>query len=260
MARVFVLLFTVLLQLQAFSQSTLSMADIEALEKQSGWDEILRKADQVSPADRNANWQRIIGRAAIEVFNNIQFKTKTVYENLDPVSEVRGAEKRFKFLGQDTKVQKAKLDLVERMFKPCMEKKADGCIGHLNFLLEEKPKVSTNLASNIAEMYLAQGFPSQAVEYIAQALGPQFTLCSNQSLQQNVLTVLNDKDESPLIEHAKKVFIHCFAEMEDTAFNSVKMASYLPSIFAKRVCPIILQKNKSVFKMKTCDEKTKGKS
>lgn len=62
-------------------EGTHSMADLQALEKRSAWEELLGHAEDVPPAQRNATWDKLVERAAVGYMQSLTTNT-AAYEGV----------------------------------------------------------------------------------------------------------------------------------------------------------------------------------
>lgn len=60
---------------RAAKEGSYSMADLQALEKKGAWEELLGHAEDVSPAQRNAAWEKTVEKAAIGYLGQLSTNT-----------------------------------------------------------------------------------------------------------------------------------------------------------------------------------------
>lgn len=63
------------------SKGSYSIADLQALEKKSSWEELLLHAEDVAPAQRNAAWEKLVTQAATGYMQQLSGDT-TAYEGI----------------------------------------------------------------------------------------------------------------------------------------------------------------------------------
>ncbi|MCB0361734.1 MAG: hypothetical protein KDD35_03390, partial [Bdellovibrionales bacterium] len=104
-------------QLGHASQSQLHMKDLQALQKSEDWGEILYKAKQISPSERDLEWQKIVQEAARNTVGRM-LKSPRQSEDYKEISSLLNS---YDFLKKDQEFIKSSGPVVLKHFEKCYQ-------------------------------------------------------------------------------------------------------------------------------------------
>lgn len=172
---------------------TYSLADLQALERQSAWDELLAHAEDIAPAQRNAAWNKLVEHAAIEQVRALATKTGAFEGSWSSQALV----KRYPQLAQSKPFMQARADTAKIAAEECLRESYRGqhCIdGMTDFL--KTPNTTPEVAFEFGKIvrrhqnhYVAAPFFKWAIDR-KSAAAKSDAWCSDEDLNLAVKAAL----------------------------------------------------------------------
>jgi hypothetical protein len=197
-------------------KDTYTKADLEALAKESAWDELLTHAKDLKPSERDTSWKQLVEQAAVGRLKDIKdadFKWSSVdgvQSALDGIAEMYPhlkTSKPFALQGGLTMVRALKACMNDSY---CKESDVDFIIKVNQFVKERK---DPEIACAAGEMLLTRmtGYTALLSFELAVDKGKTSACCKSASVPKAISDGMEDKD---YMESAKKVANKCGLKAE----------------------------------------------
>jgi len=172
----------------------LTMQDLQALDKQQAWAELLERADQVKPAGRTADWQKLVVAAARHVVEQIDRDSaggERAAEAL--VAVVPAAEHKYGFLKADKDYLANKSKVIVRIVAVCAREGYRGCGAIVDALADGIDRFPAGTAADIARLVSDDKGPAQAIRYWALAADDDKAVCRDSRVERAVIDALHGR-------------------------------------------------------------------
>jgi len=227
--------FVALVSAVASAAPELTMQDLQALDKQQSWSELLDKADQVKPTARTADWNALVKTAATHVLEQIDKTSHSDWRVLSTlVAVVPAAELKYAFLKSDKGYLEGKGKTLQRIVAACTSDNGCGAlVVSLSDGIEQFPK---GTARDIA--LLVSDSPADALHFWALAADEDKETCKQSQLGRAVLDTLRHGKLDRQVADAQHVAGVCFAALEsDLVVELVDAKDGAP--YLKNACPVL---------------------
>lgn len=230
----------------------LAMKDLTALDAQKQWAELLDRADQVKPSNRDASWSKLVIGAAVHVVDTIRSaSTSNLAQAADLVATIPGAERKYPFLKDDAGYRGSKAKAIDGVVGMC--KHADdarGCGVLVAALAGGVDKFSKGTAKQIAQLVGEDVGAADAIHFWALAVVDDPASCKDSGLERSVIATFTAGGEH--VAEAQKTAATCFASL-DSALNQALIDSEERSTYAQNACPLLKQHGAmTIAKKKKC--------
>lgn len=220
-----------------------TMADLQALEKRGEWREIVQHADDVAPAARNATWDKLLEKAAIEVLPGktagaITYESAWIAEAL--VQQHPVLSKSNAFMAKRTEAAKASGE-------QCLSAawSGDHCLDRMREFLQV-PNTAAESGFELAKVVRRNQFAYVAVPFFRWAIDKksksQSTFCKDSDLQQAIVAGLGLPPDYDNAQGARAIASgDCF----DSLVSAVKkgFADGKSSYYRDNACAVLKAKN-----------------
>lgn len=215
----------------------LSLKDLQALEHQQSWAEILKKADRVKPTARDASWTKLVTAAATHIVDDFATKDSGIEAIRGAVAVVPASETKYPFLTGDKGYVAAKAKAVARIVTTC--RMADVSCGTVIVALTAGvDRVAKNAAKDIAVMVSDDVSPSEAIRFWRLAAAEDPATCAAGRLSKSVVAVLGSAGTGAAIADAQQTAEVCYGALETTLVTSLGDAAP-DSPFSTNACPVM---------------------
>jgi len=227
----------------ALAADALTMADVQALDKQQSWSELLDKADRVRPAERTADWSRLIRGAAIHVLDQIAKDGDSDWHAAGRLIEVvPAAEHKYGFLVTDKDYLDGKSRALARVAAMCAHGDVDGCGTFIEYLADGVEHFPKGTARQIALMLSEEKMPSQTIHFWALAAADDQDACKDGRLEHAVINVLRGAAGDRGVADAQRAAATCYAALESTLVRTLidsDETAKPPPPYLHNACPVL---------------------
>ncbi|MFT3696942.1 MAG: hypothetical protein QM831_27620 [Kofleriaceae bacterium] len=230
----------------------LAMKDLTALDQQKQWAELLDRADQVKPSNRDASWNKLVISAGVHVVDTIKSTSSSnLSQAADLVATIPTAERKYPFLKDDAGYRSSKAKAIDGVVGMC--KHADdsrGCGLLIAALANGVDKFSKGTAKTIALMVGEDVGAADAIHFWSLAVADDTANCKDAALERSVIATLTAGGEHAT--EAKQTAGTCFAAL-DSALNQALIDAEAGSTYAQNACPLLKQHGAmTIAKKKKC--------
>ncbi len=227
----------------ARADSDLSMSDVQALDKQQRWTELLDSAARVKPAARTADWARLVIDAATHVVQQIEgASTSGLREASALVDVVPRAETMYPFLVGDASYLGAKAKALQSLVSACAHVTDYGCGAVAAALAEGVTKFPPGTAKAIAQLVGADISVAEAVHFWALAADDDKDTCKDPTFARSVVHALRESAVPRQVSDAERAAATCYAALEtallDELVATADDAKQRP-LYLKNACPVL---------------------
>jgi hypothetical protein len=226
----------------ARAAGTYSMADLEALDSQQSWHELLLHASDVPPSRRSDRWNQMVERAALGVLASHAGEADKAWSFSDAV------------LRQYPQLKKSKSFMSRRAaagvrgLEACLgEPDIAPCVGRAVAFVEADPR-DADTGLTMANM-IARRFPFAAVRVFRRALTARHTIkdCSGKLLGQSVAEALSLHPEDSRVADARAIGdVLCWDGVKDALVDRFITGD---KNYRKNACPFLLKKKDALSPM-----------
>jgi hypothetical protein len=231
------LLLVVLMSRVASAAPELTMQDLQALDKQGSWSELLDKADLVKPTARTADWRSLVEGAATHVLEQIDKTSHSDWRALATLASlVPAAELKYAFLTTSKPYLAGKARTLSPIIAACARDGGGGCgmlVASLTDGIDQPPK---GMARDIA--LLLPDDPSGSVRFWALASDGDKASCEHPQLQHAVIDTLRRSTADRQIADARRAAGTCYAALEAALLADLVASKPRPQ-FIKNACPVL---------------------
>lgn len=212
-------------------QKPYAMADLEALQKNEGWVELVEHLGDIPPGQRDAKWDAMAGQGAVGWLGTLQ----------DPVAALHGAEdlaKRFPQLKKHKGFMEKRAEVGLKGYESCYQNRWDNdCNARfLTFVGDDKAlafKAGKIVVRNQHHYYAAPFFKKATTGL--KAGSPE---CKDEALQRATLAALGVPTDDPKAEAGRAVAEICLADLKDQIVDELAEGS---SYTMANACPVMLK-------------------
>ena len=246
------LIVLALLTSAALAADDLTLADLQALEKQQAWTELLDKADRVKPAARTGDWTRLVRAAAAHVIEQIANDSADWRTAARLIEIVPAAEHRYSFLVGDKAYIDGKAKALARVASLCAREDIGGCGTYIEYLADGVTRFPKGTAREIALLLSEEQLPSLTVRFWALAADDDREVCQNGRLSRAVVNVLRGAGGDRAVPDAQRAAATCYADLEQVLVREL-IAAKDASAYVKNACPVLKTHGaQTVLKKKKC--------
>jgi hypothetical protein len=227
----------------ARADSELSMQDLQALDKQKQWTELLDAADRVKPAARTADWTRLVTAAATHVAEQIERAgTSGLRQAGSLVGVVPAAEHRYGFLVTDAGYLDAKARALQGVVTACHREVISGCGAIVASLADGVSHFPPGTARTIALLVAADLTPAEGVHFWALAVDDDKDTCNHAQLARAVVRALQGASAPAQVADAQRAAGTCYAALEQAlvdALVATKDDAKQRPLYLTNACPVL---------------------
>ncbi|HUJ62594.1 MAG TPA: hypothetical protein VLX92_29030 [Kofleriaceae bacterium] len=207
----------------ALAADALSMADLQALDKQGSYGELLDKADRVRPSERTADWSKLVRAAALHVLDQIANDPGSDLAAAAKLVElVPAAEHKYGFLTGDKAYLDGKGRALARVVKICAQD--GGCGNFIQYLGSGVTRFPRGTARQIALIVSEDELPSRTVHYWALAADDDVDACQDGRLDSAVIYELREPPGDKGMADAQRAAGTCYAALENDLVRELSAA------------------------------------
>jgi len=225
------------------ADAELSMQDLQALDRQSQWTELLDAADRVKPAARTADWTRLVTAAATHVADQIERAgTSGLRQAERLLAVVPAAERKYGFLVADTGYLDAKGKALHGVVTACHREAIAGCGALVASLADGIVKFPPGTAKAIALLVAGDLAPADSVHFWALAVDDDKDTCTHVQLPRAVVGALRNASAAAQVADAQRVAVACFAALEPALIDelvAIKDDAKQRPLYLRNACPVL---------------------
>lgn len=227
----------------ARANSELTMQDVQALDKQKHWTELLDSADRVKPAARSADWTKLVIGAATHVIDDIdRASTSGLREATQVIAIVPGAERRYSFLLGDAGYLDAKARALRGIVAACSAETQGGCGELVATLAEGVTRFPHGTAKAIALLVTDDLSPAEAMHFWALAVDDDAETCKHPVFSRSVIRTLRESAIARQVGDAQRAASTCYAALETALLDelvAIKDDAKPRPRFLDNACPVL---------------------
>jgi hypothetical protein len=211
-----------------------SLEDLQALQKNEGWVELVEHLGDVPPSKRNAQWEAAAEAGAVGYLGTLTDASQGLTASDDLI-------KRFPPLKKSKAFMAKRNDVGLAGFEACFRGGYD--LGDCNKRLTEFAGNDAELNLKAGNLVIRQIFAYNAAPYFRRAMAGKAAgaaECKEETLQRATLAALGLPSSDAKVADAQAVTEVCFAELKEPIINELaKNDSYMQA----SACPMMLKKN-----------------
>ena len=227
----------------ARAESELSMQDLQALDRQKQWTELLDAADRVKPAARTPDWARLVTAAATHIAEQIeQAGTSGLHQAGSLFAVVPAAEHKYTFLVSDAGYLAAKAKALSGVVTACQHEALSGCGGVVAALADGITHFPPGIAKAIALMIADHAAPAESVHFWALAVDDDKETCNHGQLARAVVGALRDASAPRQVADAQRAAAACYAALEQALVDELvttKDDARQRPLYLANACPVL---------------------
>jgi hypothetical protein len=226
----------------ARADAELTMQDLQALDRQKQWTELLDAADRVKPGARTADWARLITGAATRVVEQIERASASGLRQAGGlIAVVPAAERKYAFLVGDAGYVGAKAKALAGVVTACERGAAPGCGAIVASLADGVTRFPPGTARAIALLVADDLAPADAVHFWALAVDDDKDTCKHGQLARAVVHALRSASAPAQVAAAQRAAGTCYAALEQALVDELvatKDGKDRP-LYLKNACPVL---------------------
>jgi hypothetical protein len=226
----------------ARADAELTMQDLQALDRQKQWTEVLDAADRVKPGARTADWARLITAAATRVVEQIERASASGLRQAGGlIAVVPAAERKYAFLVGDAGYVGAKAKALAGVVTAC-ERGARGCGAIIASLADGVTRFPPGTARAIALLVADDLAPADAVHFWALAVDDDKDTCKHGQLSRAVVHALRSASAPAQVAAAQRAAGTCYAALEQALVDELvatKDSGKDRPHYLKNACPVL---------------------
>lgn len=197
------------------AEPELSMQDLQALDRQKQWTELLEAADRVKPGARSADWTKLVTQAATRVAEQIErASTSGLRQAASLVGVVPVAERKYGFLVSDAGYLDAKGRALQGVVTACDHDAISGCGALIASLADGITRFPAGVAIAIALRVAGDLTPAESVHFWALAVDDDKEACKHARIGRAVVGALRSASAPRQVAAAQRVAGTCYADLE----------------------------------------------
>jgi hypothetical protein len=229
----------------------LTMQDLQALDRQQAWTELLERADQVKPAGRTADWQKLVITAARHVVEQIDRDSAGGQRAAEAlVAVVPAAEHRYGFLKADKDYLTNKSKVIVRIVAVCAREGYGGCGTIVDALADGIDRFPAGVAADIARLVSDDKGPAQAIRYWALAADDDKANCRDGRVERAVVDALHGR-AGARVPDAQRAAASCIDALEIKLVRELDAAAPKDPFIAN-ACPVLKARGAKTAVKKKC--------
>jgi hypothetical protein len=234
---------TAALAVPARADTELSMQDLQALDRQKQWVELLDAADRVKPAARTADWARLVTAAATHVAEQIERAGATGLRQAGSlISVVPVAEHKYAFLVSDAGYLGAKAKALQGVVTACERGAISGCGAVVASLADGVARFPPGTAKAIALLVADDLAPADSVHFWALAVDDDKDTCKHGQLERAVVQALRNASAAVQVADAQRAAGACYAAIEQALVGELvatKDSAKERPLYLRNACPVL---------------------
>jgi len=227
----------------ARADAELSIQDLQALDRQHQWTELLDSADRVKPAARTADWTRLVTAAATHVAEQIERAGSSgLRQAVSLVDVVPAAERKYGFLVGDAGYLDAKARALQGFVTACQHDARSACGAITLALADGITHFPPGTAKAIALLVAGDLTPAESVHFWALAADDDKDLCSHAQLARAVVRALRDASAPRQVGDAQRAAGACYAALEPALVDELvatKDDAKQRPLYLTNACPVL---------------------
>jgi hypothetical protein len=227
----------------ARAELELSMQDLQALDRQKQWTELLDAADRVKPAARNADWTRLVTSAATHVAEQIERAgTSGLHQAGSLFAVVPAAERKYTFLVGDAGYLGAKARALQGVVTACQHDARARCGALVAALADGVAHFPPGIAKAIALMVADDIALADSVHFWALAVDDDKDTCKHGQLGRSVVRALRDASAPRQVADAQRAAAACYAALEQALVDELvatKDDTKQRPLYLTNACPVL---------------------
>jgi hypothetical protein len=227
----------------ARADAELSMQDLQALDRQNQWTELLDAADRVKPSARTADWTRLVTAAATHVAAQIERAgTSGLRQAERLLAVVPAAERKYGFLVTDAGYLDAKGKALQGVVTACHREAVAGCGAVVASLADGVTRFPPGTAKAIALLVAGDLAPADGVHFWALAVDDDKDTCKHAQLARAVVGALRDASAPAQVADAQRVAAACYAALEPALVDELvatKDDAKQRPLYLRNACPVL---------------------
>jgi hypothetical protein len=225
------------------ADSELSMQDLQALDRQNQWTELLDSASRVKPAARTADWARLVTAAATRVVERIAHASASGLRQASSlITIVPAAEHRYTFLVGDAGYLDAKGKALAGVAAACGRERLAGCGAIVASLADGVARFPSGTARAIALLVADDLTPADSVHFWALAADDDRDVCKHPLVGRAVVQALRAAQAPAQVADAQRAATTCFAQLEQTLVEELvatKDTTKDRPLYLRNACPVL---------------------
>ena len=202
-----------------------ALADLEALQKQSSWEELINHAEDIPPSQRAEQWNALVEEAATNYLGGLDVEKLA----LGGLTVADGLTRRYPTLKLSKPFMQKRADVGLRGFARCFEltvepSDRDMCGNRLQGFSDGDP-TNLDLARRAATLLAkAQARPAAAVPFFYRLIGKKKNAaeCSDEGAQRSVVAALDLPKDDPRVAMATEIASQlCWDQMQNKLVDEV---------------------------------------
>jgi hypothetical protein len=227
----------------AHADSDLAMLDLQALDRQKQWTELLDVADRVKPSARTADWTRLVTAAATHVVGQIERASTSGLEQARSLAGVvPAAERKYGFLVTDAAYLDAKGKALQGVVTACGREAISGCGVLVVSLAAGVARFPAGTAKAIALLVADDLTPAEGVHFWALAIDDDRDTCKHALLSRAVVGALRNASAPRQVADAQRAAATCYAALEQALVEELVAtrdnAKERP-LYLRNACPVL---------------------
>ncbi len=168
------------------SEARYGFEDLQALEQQESWEELVSHLKDIKPTERNEQWQNLAEVASIGYLKHV-IKSE---EAGNAITEASSLVARFPMLKQSPTFNQLFSDQMVKAFKPCVDYNIESCIADYAALVSTMQIDSTTLKTQGLSVYQHVS-KTLAVPFFAELVKRDNQYCENSQIAYSFLYTLD---------------------------------------------------------------------
>jgi hypothetical protein len=225
------------------ADTELSMQDLQSLDRQKQWTELLTAAERVKPSARTADWTKLVTLAATRVVEQIErASTSGLRQAGHLLDVVPAAERRYSFLVGDAGYLDAKAKALHGMVTACSREALAGCGTIAASLADGVARFPSGTAKSLALLVAGDRSPAESVHFWALAVDDDRDTCKHGQLARAVVGALRDASAARQVADAQRAATACYAALEQALVDQLvatKDDAKDRPLYLKNACPVL---------------------
>jgi hypothetical protein len=221
-----------------------SIADLKALIQQKSFSEALAHLDDIAPVDRNAEWQEVLGQAAIG----------TVADGADDISKLQNIlviEKQYPAVLKYSKYVALRTEVGPKGFDVCFQGSYDinACRDYALKFVDDDPS-NGKLALTVAKIARRNMFAYGAVAFFKRAIAAKApSVCKDSDLELAIVAGLGLPKDDASFGDARTIAGTCWADLKKPVLK--ELAGNEAGYYHDNVCDFLKTTNEHA---KVCED------
>jgi hypothetical protein len=214
-----------LLATPAFADTHYAMADLDALDKRSSWDELINHAEDIPPSQRTDHWDQLVEHAGVGVVSGLDIDKVA----LSGLGVADGLTRRFPQLKKSKPFMQKRADIGLRAFGRCFElvtedSDKEACAARLVGFSDGDPD-NRDLARRAADLVVKhQRAPAASVPFYYRLIAKKAKAkeCSEDAAKRAVVAALDLPKDDPRVAQAREIGSQlCWDAMQNALVDEI---------------------------------------